>query len=252
MVSQDEGQAAVAGLAPMLAGKLIALDGPDGSGKSSQLQRLLEDLKAVGADVLYVREPGGTPIGEAVRSLVLSPDFSEMELETELFLFMASRSQLVRQEIIPALEAGKIVLTDRFLASTYAYQGITDELRTELGIEGIDIERIAQVAEIALGPLPPMTTLIFDIDAKTAQERLLGTKRSTKRAPAATHKHQLSLFADRMEGMAERFQEKVRRMYRHLPQWRPDGFRAIDGTGDADAVFGRLIDALTALHGETK
>src|SRR5437868_14970375 len=106
-----------------LSGKFVVFDGPDGCGKTTQLKTLITKLDEAGVKVRRLREPGGTPIGEQIRELLLSTKNSDMDVRCEMLLYMASRAQLVREQIIPALAAGECVLADRFASSTLAYQG---------------------------------------------------------------------------------------------------------------------------------
>ena len=115
----------------ILAGRFVVFDGPDGSGKSTQLRRFAELISAAGMPPVEVREPGGTPIGEAIRGVLLDPRYEEMELRCEMLLYMASRSQLMTERIRPALEARRFVLADRFISSTLAYQGTAGGLDPE-------------------------------------------------------------------------------------------------------------------------
>src|SRR5262245_15474130 len=124
-----------------LSGKFIVFDGPDGCGKTTQLKALITRLTAAGVKTRRLREPGGTPIGEQIRDLLLSTK-NDMDVHCEMLLYMASRAQLVRQEILPALAAGECVLSDRFASSTLAYQG---------GGGGMDLQQILEVAKTAVG-----------------------------------------------------------------------------------------------------
>src|SRR6185436_4631396 len=136
-----------------LSGKFIVFDGPDGSGKGTQLQLLAEKLTAAGLQVVRAKDPGGTPIGDRIRSVLLDFDLSTMDVRCETFLFMASRAQLISEVIEPALKASKVVLCDRFISSTCAYQGAA----------GYDPQRIIELGRLAVGNTWPQLTIILDV-----------------------------------------------------------------------------------------
>lgn len=159
----------------MQRGILISFEGIDGCGKSSQLRLLKERLEAQGHDVLALREPGGTATSEAIRGILLDAKGGAVATETELLLFIAARAQIVRELIRPALAAGKIVLLDRFLDSTVAYQGYG---------RGIDPTWIAALNDYACGPTRPDLTLYFDLDVAEAQARLAGRPEEQNRMDA--------------------------------------------------------------------
>src|SRR4051812_40278148 len=146
-----------------LAGYFIVFDGPDGCGKTTQLKALITRLEEAGVRVRRLREPGGTAIGEQIRKILLSPENEAMDVRCEMLLYMASRAQLVHEQIQPALAAGECVLTDRFASSTLAYQG---------GGGGMDLQQIAEVAKVAVGDRWPDLTVIFDLDTDQAMARL--------------------------------------------------------------------------------
>lgn len=155
-----------------LAGKLIVVDGPDGSGKSTQFRRLINAARDGGLMVCDVREPGGTRIGEGIRHLLLDPKHTEMDIRTEMLLYMASRAQLVHERMLPAMAEGQLVIADRFVSSTIAYQGTAG---------GIDIADIRAAAKIACAYhdadgthriLEPDLVLLYDVDEQTAAKRL--------------------------------------------------------------------------------
>ena len=146
-----------------LAGKFIVFDGPDGCGKTTQPKTLITRLEREGVTVRRLREPGGTNIGEQIREILLSPKNEGMDVHCEMLLYMASRAQLVHEQIKPALKAGECVVSDRFASSTIAYQG---------GGGGLKIEDILRVAEIAVDDTWPDLTIVFDVDTDIAMERL--------------------------------------------------------------------------------
>src|SRR4029077_8029013 len=160
------------------------------TGKSTQIRLLAESLSEAGSAPVLVREPGGTPVGESIRHFLQhSAESDSIEPETELLLFAASRAQLVRQEILPALSAGRIVISDRFLDSTTVYQGVARK---------IPGETLEVINRFAAGPRLPDITFLLDMDSAEAYKRLI-------RRPAGNR--------DRMEEQPPAFYEAVRRGY---------------------------------------
>lgn len=200
-----------------LRGRFVVFDGPDGSGKSTQVRRFVAFGREAGLPLREVREPGGTPLGERVRTLLLDPALSEqMDVRSEMLLFMASRAQLAATRIRPALDAGECVLADRFVSSTLAYQGTAG---------GLSPEQIMRVAEVAVGDCWPDLVVIFDVDEATAARRL-------------------SPLLDRMEQKGRAYHRRVRRGYLEQATADPDRHLVIDARADADAVFARLLEGL--------
>ncbi|WP_322152274.1 dTMP kinase [Paratractidigestivibacter sp.] len=198
-------------------GVFITLEGADGCGKSTQAARLATALEETGREVVRLREPGGTPISEKIRALVLDPANAEMAPECELLLFEASRAQLVREVIEPARTRGAVVLCDRFYDSTYAYQAAgrsigegTIRRANALGSCGVDPDR----------------TLVLDMDTDAALAR-------------ATRDG-----ADRMEAEGVAFQRRVREGYLRLAAEEPGRVRVVDASGTLDEVSARLALAL--------
>lgn len=144
-------------------GLFISFEGPDGAGKTTQARLLKKQLEALGLPVLLTREPGGTPIGEAIRKLLLNPSFKEMTVISEALLYSAARAQLVSTLIRPALDRGEIVLCDRYLDSSLVYQGLAG---------GEDLEMIAKINLWATGKLLPALTILLDLEARRGLERL--------------------------------------------------------------------------------
>lgn len=200
-----------------LAGKLVVFEGPDGSGKTTQFNRFSELCTKGGLGVTEVREPGGTGIGEAIRDLLLAHDHGDMTLRCEMLLYMASRAQLVEQTIRPALEQNHLVLADRYVTSTLAYQGAGG---------GLPEDEILDVARAATDGLVPDMVVIFDVDESTASCR-----RSAE--------------PDRIEARPGDFRDRVRRSYLEQAKRWPDNHLVIDAMCDADGVFDRLILGLT-------
>ena len=198
-------------------GSFITLEGADGCGKSTQAALLADALASAGREVVRLREPGGTAISEKIRGLLLDPANAEMVPECELLLYEASRAQLTREVIEPALARGAIVLCDRYYDSTYAYQA---------GGRGLNEALVRMANELGSCGRVPDRTLVLDLDPATAYAR-------------AT-----SGGADRMEAEGLAFQERVREAYLALVEERPGRVRVIDASGDKDAVLGRILAAV--------
>jgi dTMP kinase len=191
-----------------LAGRFIVFDGPDGSGKSTQIARFVERAREEGVVVREVREPGGTSIGEQIRTILLDPTNAEMTLGCEMLLYMASRSQLVEREIKPALARGELVVADRFVSATLAYQGTAG---------GLEVEWIQAVAEVAVAGSWPDLTIILDVDDSVAAGRL-------------------NPLLDRMELKGREFHRKVREGFLQQAKRWPERYAVIDASDDADSV----------------
>jgi len=146
-----------------LSEKFITFEGIEGSGKSTHSEIMSNFLKTKGLDVVYTREPGGTPIGEKIRGILLSLENSKMTLECELLLYMASRAQLVNEVIKPSLESGKIVICDRFLDASICYQGYG---------AGLDIDTIKKIGDYAIGSLYPGLTVFLDADVEETIKKI--------------------------------------------------------------------------------
>jgi len=197
-------------------GLFITFEGTEGSGKSTQISLLAERLRSLGRTVRTLREPGGTPIGEEIRhTLKHSLQNQAMQSETELLLMNASRAQLVREVIRPALEAGEIVLCDRYYDSTTAYQGYGRQL---------DLKTVESVVNFAVGETRPNLTLLLVVPPQVSQERL-SARQST-----------LPFMRDRMEEADRSFFERVAHGYRDIAAAEPSRVRVIDGGGSVSAI----------------
>ena len=214
-----------------LAGRFLVFDGPDGSGKTTQFARFREHCRTAGVPVCEVREPGGTSIGEQIRKILLDPANTEMSLRCEMMLYMASRAQLVEECIEPARKRGELVLADRFISSTLAYQGTAG---------GLTREEILQAGEVAIGGHWPDLTVVFDVDEATAARRMHGGVRKSARTPAG----QPTLFSDRMELKGGEFHRRVRQGFLDQAAADPDHYLVIDATRDADTVFAALLEGM--------
>ena len=201
-------------------GVFITLEGADGCGKSTQASLIADALEASGREVVRLREPGGTPISEKVRALLLDPANDEMVPECELMLYEASRAQLTRQVIEPALARGAVVLCDRYYDSTYAYQA---------GGRALDDALVRRANLLGSCGVAPDRTLVFDLE------------------PAVAYARATAGGADRMEAEGLAFQERVRDAYLRLAAEEPSRVRVIDASGERDEVAARALAALEGL-----
>lgn len=202
--------------------RFIVLDGVEGCGKSTQLARLAEALRAEGHDPIITHEPGGTVIGENIRALLLSPDHAEMDALTETLLFCASRAQHVSQVIRPALDAGRVVLCDRFDAATFAYQG-------HAGGQGVEL--VERLSAAATGGMCPDLTIVLDLDPAAGMTRKFG-------GGAAGD------LGDRIERNAASFHEKVREGFRLYAERHADRCAVVDASLAPDEVFAEIARLL--------
>ncbi|GAB2548596.1 dTMP kinase [Rhodanobacter koreensis] len=202
-------------------GKFISLEGGEGAGKSTLLTGLREAIEQHGIALVQTREPGGTRAGEAVRAIVLDQAHRDLAAETELLLMFASRAQLVREVIEPALRAGQWVLCDRFADASYAYQG---------GGRGQPTSRIAELERWACDGIRPDLTLLLDLPVATGRARAAGRGD-----------------ADRIEVEADSFFERVRAAYRERAAAEPERFRTIDASQSPAAVLQVALAAMTHL-----
>lgn len=210
----------------MAKGCFITFEGTEGCGKSTQIQLLGDRLRALGHRVRQLREPGGTPIGEEIRhTLKHSHANHAMTPEAELLLMNASRAQLVREIIRPALEAGDIVLCDRFYDSTTAYQGYGREL---------DLDRVKAVVEFAVGGTKPNVTVFLHVPAEVSAERLRSRQTTLP----------LELQRDRFEEADRKFFERVAHGYGVIAAGEPQRVKFINGSQPVDVVCAKVWDVV--------
>jgi len=221
-----------------LSGKFIVFDGPDGCGKTTQLKMLIARLEAEGLKVRRLREPGGTPIGEHIRELLLYSKGEGMDVRCELLLYMASRAQLVQDQIKPAQAAGECVVADRYASSTLAYQG---------GGGGMDLDQIVQVAQVAVDGTWPDLTILFDLDTDQALARLNplwnGGKTRGKHAGQSALFHDAHV-KDRIEQRARDYFQRVRANYLWQAQQWPRRYRVVDAGKTIPQVEKQVLNVL--------
>ena len=203
-------------LADAIRGRFLVFEGPDGSGKTTQLARFAAACDAAELPTTHVRDPGGTRVGERIRDLLLEHSDEDIGARCEMLLYMASRAQLVAHKIAPALAAHRCVLADRFYASTLAYQGTAG---------GVPADEILTAALIACGDNRPDLTIIFDVDDATAAGRL-------------------SPLLDRMEAKGNAFHARVRQGYHDQAIQDPGHVVLIDAMRSEEAIFDDVIDTL--------
>ncbi|MEA3276962.1 MAG: dTMP kinase [Pseudomonadota bacterium] len=204
-------------------GRFITLEGIEGAGKSTQLEVVRACLEERGIPLLATREPGGSPIGERIRELLLDPACRGMATDTELMLMFAARAEHLERKIRPALMQGTWVVCDRFTDATYAYQG---------GGRGVDVGRIALLEDFVQGPLRPDLTLLFDLPVLAGLERA-----GNRSAP------------DRFESETVRFFEDVRRAYLGLAERNQGRIRLVDAGAAADEVGAQVRDLVADFIG---
>ncbi|WP_263262880.1 dTMP kinase [Pseudomonas entomophila] len=201
-----------------MSGLFITLEGPEGAGKSTNREFIAGRLREVGMEVQLTREPGGTPLAERIRELLLAPSEEPMAVDTELLLMFAARAQHIEQVIRPALARGAVVLCDRFTDATYAYQG---------GGRGVPLARIAQLEAFVQGTLQPDLTLIFDLPVEVGLARAAARGR-----------------LDRFEQEARGFFDAVRQAYLARATANPRRYQIIDASQPLADVQAHLNKAL--------
>ena len=202
-------------------GKFITLEGPEGAGKSTQIEHLGRALEDAGKKVVITREPGGTQVAERIRGLLLDPDNDSMSADTETLLMFAARADHLKQVIVPALERGVWVVCDRFTDATYAYQG---------GGRGLSARRLEELETWVQGSLRPDLCMILDLDVR------LGLERVGRRGGA-----------DRFEQERGDFFERVRATYLQRAKCYPERYRVVDASVPAAAVTEQILAALAVL-----
>ena len=200
----------------------IAFEGGDGAGKSTQAARLAGALEARGLTVLRTREPGGTPIGEKLRSLVLEHGHGHIDAHTEALIFAASRAAHASQVIRPALERGEVVLTDRYIDSSVAYQGAGRDLGTDA---------VLSINEWATSGLQPDLTVLLDVHPADG--------RSRRTAGDAAE--------DRLESEADEFHARIRQAFLDLAASRPDSYLVLEAQQSVDELAARILDRVDQL-----
>ena len=199
----------------MSQGIFITMEGPDGSGKSTQIALLKEYLEKEGYDVLITREPGGTAISEAIREVILNKDFREMSPVTEMLLYASARAQLIHEVVGPALEKGQAVISDRFVDSSLVYQGIA---------RGLGVEKVYEVNLNAIGKYMPDVTFLLDLPAEVGIARKKGQKD-----------------LDRMELESLEFHKSVAQGYRDMAKRFPERIKSVDATRPVEEISDLII-----------
>ena len=202
-------------------GLLITFEGVEGSGKSTQAELLYDALSARGLPCLLTREPGGTPIGEKIRDVLLAREHSEMSAKTELLLYLASRHQHVQEKLLPAIRAGKVVISDRYSESSLAYQGRA---------RGLSFKVVSRLDKFATGGLRADLVAVVDVPPQTGRSR-------KQQEP------------DRLESEAAQFHEAVREGYLQLARRAPKRIRVFDGLKERaelhEEIRGEVMDFLS-------
>lgn len=209
-----------------MSGLFITLEGPEGAGKSTNREYLAERLREHGLDVVLTREPGGTPLAERIRELLLAPSDEIMAADTELLLVFAARAQHLAGIIRPALARGAVVLCDRFTDATYAYQG---------GGRGLSVERIAQLESFVQGGLRPDLTLVFDLPVEVGLARAAARGR-----------------LDRFEQEGQAFFEAVRQAYLQRAMREPARYSLLDAAQPLTVVQRSIDDLLPGILGRCR
>lgn len=206
-------------------GFMLVVDGGNGAGKTTVIKKLKDHIESKGIEVIVTREPGGTPIGEKIRELILDPDTPEMCDKTELLLFAAARAQHLHEKILPALEQGKVVVSDRFDTATISFQHYARD---------IDIDLITKINGSAVGDFKPAMNLILDIDPELGLQRV----------------HQRGEKLDRLEKEKLTFLEKARVGYLKQAEEEPSRFRIIDASQSKEIVEQEAIKVVDGLLSE--
>lgn len=203
-------------------GIFITFEGPDGAGKTTQLRRLADELKKLGHDCLVTREPGGTSISDQIRSILLSPENKEMVDQAEVLLYAASRAQHVHERILPAILANKIVLCDRFIDASIAYQAF--------GL-GIEAETVKAISHFASSGLQPTRTYLLDVPVEVSHERLLKRSTGTGQIPL-----------DRIEQKGFEYHRRVRDAFHRIAEENPERVAMIDAYRLEDEIARDILE----------
>jgi dTMP kinase len=215
-----------------LQGKFIVLDGGEGCGKSTQARLLHEALEHRGVPVLAVHDPGATRIGEIVRAILLDPQNTDIAMRTEMLLYMAARAQMMVEKILPALAAGQVVVSDRFVSSTLAYQ---------VGGDGLAAAQVRAVAEVAIKGRWPDLTLIFDLPVEASMARVRPKFALFPDDPSAGRQ------LDRIEQRSREYHEQVRRRYLEQARDDPQRYRVLDADRPIEQVHADVLQAVEQL-----
>lgn len=207
----------------MSKGLFITVEGGEGAGKTTVLDRLEEELIGRGYDILRTREPGGIPIAERIREVLLNPEHKDMDSRTEALLYAAARRQHLVEKVIPALEAGQVVLCDRFIDSSLAYQGYA---------RGIGIDEIQSINDFAIDGFMPDLTLLFDVDPDIGLARIAANQTREN---------------NRLDQEKKSFHDRVRQGYELLLKQYPDRIKKMNANEDVDTVYRRALNEVEAL-----
>ncbi|MDM5196809.1 dTMP kinase [Fictibacillus enclensis] len=205
-------------------GLFITIEGPDGSGKSTQIKKLAEFLQGNSIPFILTREPGGTAVSDRIRSLILDPAHPEMADETEVLLYAASRAQHVKEKIVPALQEGKLVLCDRFVDASVAYQAY--------GL-GIPVEDVTRINRFATGGLKPDRSYLIDVAPEIGRQRMVSRYSGEG--------------LDRIEQKELDYHERVRSGFQKIYEENRERFLLVDGNQTVDEVFDEIIKDIKLL-----
>lgn len=222
-----------------LSGQFIVFDGPEGCGKTTQTHLLKHRLEQEGMRVEVFRDPGSTRIGEAIRHILLNPEHQEMAMRCEMLLYMAARSQMMKELILPALRDGKIVLCDRFVSSTLAYQ---------LGGDGLTAAEIKSVAQIAIGSRWPDLTIVLDIPLERSSKRVL-PKFMLPFPDDVKTEIAREMTKDRIEQRPDAYHEQVRQNYLKQAADDPHRYAVINADRSPDDVAADVWNVLQKRFG---
>ncbi len=204
-----------------MSGLFITFEGPDGSGKTTQIQRLANHLREQGYDVTTTREPGGTEISDSIRAILLAPENERLVHQAEILLYAASRAQHVHEKILPLIADHKIILCDRFIDASIAYQGY--------GL-GFEPELVEQISLFASAGLQPHRTYLLDVDPQVGRARMLARAQSSGQS-----------VLDRIESKPLEYHEKVRAGFHEIAHYSPQRVALIDANRSADDIFADIL-----------